>query len=140
VTHLAITSQHLATHRAEVELVGELDIETAPQLRGTVAHLIAAGYVHLAINLHGLDFLDSTGLGVLVTTLKKLRAQGGSLSLSCSNPQILRTFRTTALDKVFDISCPTDASKPQTPRRRTASPSTTGAAPDLGSPEHQTPA
>jgi anti-sigma B factor antagonist len=87
VTQLTTSSRKRASRLAEVDVVGEFDIETAPRLRQVVAHLIEAGYVHLDINLQGLDFLDSTGLSVLVSSLKKLRTQGGSLRLICSNQQ-----------------------------------------------------
>ena len=108
MTQLAVTSQRLAGRHAEIDLLGELDIETAPRLRQTVAHLIQAGYVQLVIDMQGLDFLDSTGLSVLVSTLKNVHAQDGSLRLICNNPHTLQALRTTGLDKVFDISCPTD--------------------------------
>jgi anti-sigma B factor antagonist len=68
VTQLTTSSRKLASRLAEVDVVGEFDIETAPRLRQVVAHLIEAGYVHLDINLQGFDFLDSTGLSVLVSS------------------------------------------------------------------------
>ena len=48
-------------------------------------------------------FLDSTGLGVLVGGLKRVRAHDGSLDLACTREQILKIFRITGLTKVFGI-------------------------------------
>jgi anti-sigma B factor antagonist len=49
------------------------------------------------------EFLDSTGLGVLVGGLKKVRAHDGSLQLVCSQERLLKIFRITGLAKVFVI-------------------------------------
>jgi anti-sigma B factor antagonist len=49
------------------------------------------------------DFLDSTGLGVLVGGLKRLREDGGSLALVINTPRILRIFQIIGLTKAFDI-------------------------------------
>ncbi len=48
-------------------------------------------------------FLDSTGLGVLVGGLKRVRAHDGSLDLVCAQQRILRIFRITGLTQVFGI-------------------------------------
>jgi anti-sigma B factor antagonist len=57
----------------------------------------------LVIELPGAQFLDSTGLGVLVGGLKKVRSLGGELSLVCSQERILKVFRITGLTSVFPI-------------------------------------
>ena len=49
------------------------------------------------------EFLDSTGLGVLVGALKRLRAAGGTLGLVCAHERLLKIFRITALDRVFAL-------------------------------------
>jgi anti-sigma B factor antagonist len=49
------------------------------------------------------DFLDSTGLGVLVGGLKRVRSHDGSLHLVCTQEKILKVFRITGLTKVFPI-------------------------------------
>ena len=51
----------------------------------------------------GVDFLDSTGLGVLVGGLKRARSHEGSLQLVCDQEKILKVFRITGLTKVFPI-------------------------------------
>jgi anti-sigma B factor antagonist len=53
--------------------------------------------------MEGVEFLDSTGLGVLVGALKRARAGGGSVGLACNQPKILKIFNVTGLEKVFTI-------------------------------------
>jgi anti-sigma B factor antagonist len=57
----------------------------------------------IVVNLEKVGFLDSTGLGVLVGGLKRVRAHDGSLDLVCTREQILKIFRITGLTKVFGI-------------------------------------
>ena len=58
---------------------------------------------HLVVNLEKVGFLDSTGLGVLVGGLKRVRAHDGSLDLVCTQQRILKIFRITGLTEVFGI-------------------------------------
>jgi anti-sigma B factor antagonist len=53
--------------------------------------------------MEGVEFLDSTGLGVLVGGLKRVRAHDGWIDLVCTQGRILRIFRITGLNKVFSI-------------------------------------
>jgi len=89
--------------RSVVCVVGEVDVYTAPQLRERLSDLVAAGEHHLVVDLTGVDFLDSTGLGVLVGGLNRVRGHGGSLALVCSTERILKVFRITGLTGVFPI-------------------------------------
>jgi anti-sigma B factor antagonist len=86
-----------------VEVRGEIDVYTAPRLREQLVDLVANGNYHLVVDMEGVDFLDSTGLGVLVGGLKRVRAHDGSLRLVCSQERILKIFRITGLTKVFPI-------------------------------------
>ncbi len=82
---------------------GEIDVYTAPKLRDKITELVAAGTYRIVIDLQAVEFLDSTGLGVLVGGLKKVRAHDGSLKLVCSQERLLKIFRITGLSKVFEI-------------------------------------
>ena len=66
---------------AVLRVRGEIDICTAPELREHVIKLVADGVRHITADLRAVDFLDSTGLGALVGSLKRLREQDGSLTL-----------------------------------------------------------
>jgi anti-sigma B factor antagonist len=95
--------------RVVLHVTGEIDVATAPRLRERTVALVAQGQRHLVIDLDGVDFLDSTGLGVLVGTLKRLRSQDGTLALVCSRPSILKVFEITELTKIFDMHPSIDA-------------------------------
>ncbi|WP_110207439.1 anti-sigma factor antagonist [Nocardioides daejeonensis] len=92
-----------------VAVEGEIDVYTAPKLRDALTELVAGGTYHLVIDMEGVEFLDSTGLGVLVGGLKKVRAHDGSLRLVCTQERLLKIFRITGLAKVFAIHDTTDA-------------------------------
>jgi anti-sigma B factor antagonist len=89
---------------AVLRVTGEVDLYTAPMLRERIRELAASGAVHLIADLGPVDFLDSTGLGVLVGGLKRLREDGGSLALVITTPRILRIFQIIGLTKAFEIS------------------------------------
>jgi anti-sigma B factor antagonist len=89
--------------RTVVSVAGEIDVYTAPRLREEITELVAAGTYDLVIDMSGVEFLDSTGLGVLVGGLKKVRAHEGSLQLVCNQDRLLKIFRITGLAKVFVI-------------------------------------
>lgn len=97
----------LATHQvgdhSVVEITGEIDVYTAPKLRDHLSELVGHGQSSIVIDLDQVDFLDSTGLGVLVGGLKKVRAVDGSLSIVCTQERLLKIFRITQLSKVFNI-------------------------------------
>ncbi len=95
--------------RTVVAVGGEIDVYTAPKLRDTITELVAAGNYDLVIDMERVEFLDSTGLGVLVGGLKKVRAHDGSLELICNQDRLLKIFRITGLAKVFTIHASPDA-------------------------------
>jgi anti-sigma B factor antagonist len=86
-----------------LSLSGEIDIATAPRVRERLYALLAEGNERLIVDLDDVGFLDSTGLGVLVGGLKKVRAHDGSMELICSQDRLLKIFRITGLAKVFTI-------------------------------------
>ncbi len=85
------------------EVRGEVDLYSAPQLKQAVYETIDAGRTKLVFDLNALDFMDSTGLGILVASLKRLTTEGGQLKLVCNRDNILKIFKITGLDKVFEI-------------------------------------
>jgi anti-sigma B factor antagonist len=86
-----------------VSIYGELDVASAPALRERLVELVTQGYHHLVLDLEGLDFLDSTGLGAIISALKRARTNGGDLRLVCTQSRIRRLFEITALDKAFPL-------------------------------------
>jgi anti-sigma B factor antagonist len=99
---LSVTSREQGG-RTVVEVGGEIDVYTAPVLRERLNDLVGEGHHHLVVDMEHVDFLDSTGLGVLVGALKRLRAANGTFGLVCAKEPLLKIFRITALDQVFPI-------------------------------------
>lgn len=100
---LMLNEYSAAAGRTVIEVSGEIDVYTAPRLREALISLVEAGNYRLIVDMEGVEFLDSTGLGVLVGGLKRVRAHDGSIDLVCTQGRILRIFRITGLSKVFDI-------------------------------------
>jgi anti-sigma B factor antagonist len=82
---------------------GEVDVYTSPQLKQDIIELAEKGIKHLIINLSEVEYLDSTGLGVLIGGLKRLRENDGNMALVGPGMRISRIFEITGLDKIFDI-------------------------------------
>ena len=86
-----------------IELGGEVDLYTAPEFKERMVELIESGKKQIVVDLSKATFIDSTTLGVLVGGLKRLRPEGRTLALVCSDPNITKIFEITGLDKVFPI-------------------------------------
>lgn len=86
-----------------VDVCGEIDVDSSSRLRKRLVDLLHDYDRRLVINLENVEFIDSTGLGVLVGVLKRVRVRDHSLILVCGNDGLLRLFEMTGLTKVFDI-------------------------------------
>ncbi|HYO38922.1 MAG TPA: STAS domain-containing protein [Nocardioidaceae bacterium] len=87
---------------------GEIDFATGPRLRESITENLVAGRVNLVVDLLGVEFIESTGLGALIGGRRRAEALNGSLSLVCGEDQLLEVFRITGLDKVFAIYASVD--------------------------------
>ncbi len=88
--------------RSIVTVVGELDIHAAPRLQEAL-DVVLDRQDAVVVDLSGVPFIDSTGLGVLVTTLKRVREGGGSLDVVAAAPRVLKVFAITGLDVVIPM-------------------------------------
>jgi len=88
---------------AVLRVAGEIDVYTAPELRERFIRLIDDGTRHIIADLRDVDFLDSTGLGALVGSLKRLRLRDGSLDLVTGGGRILQIFQVTGLTRAFAL-------------------------------------
>ncbi len=86
---------------AVLRIAGDIDVYTAPILRERIRDLAAKGAVHVIADLSRVDFLDSTGLGVLVGGLKRLREHDGSLTPVISSARLLRILQITGLTTIL---------------------------------------
>ena len=92
-----------------VSVYGEVDVATSPDLRERLIELINEGHHQLVLDLEGVDFLDSTGLGTIIGALKRARTHGGDLRLVCTETRITRLFEITGLDKAVPLLPTLDA-------------------------------
>lgn len=89
---------------AVLRLTGELDMATAPQLRRELLGLIERGVRSVTVDLAKLDFIDSSGLNVLVSGLKQFREHGGELTVRSPSPSAKKVFEITGLTQIFAIT------------------------------------
>lgn len=82
---------------------GEIDLVSQSRLKDVINDLVVAREVDIVIDLEETTFLDSTGLGALIGARRKTHAFRGSFALVCTQPNLLKVFRITSLDKVFAI-------------------------------------
>lgn len=86
-----------------LELTGEVDVYTAPQVKSHLIDLVNENQFKIVVDLNNVDFMDSSGLGVLVGGLKRVKPHEGVIAIACQKEKILKIFRITGLDKVFPI-------------------------------------
>lgn len=86
-----------------VAVAGELDALSAPQLDEHLTEVLNDSPKRLVVDLTEVDFLDSTGLGVLIKTLTHLRENDGDLALVATSPRILKVLSITGMDQIMTV-------------------------------------
>jgi len=86
-----------------VSVAGELDAHSAPALEAELDPVTAVAGARVVVDLTDVAFIDSTGLGVLVATLKHVREVDGHLHVVVSRPRVLKVFTLTGLDAVIAL-------------------------------------
>lgn len=87
-----------------VRLAGELDHHSAAQVRSSIESEFEKGiYYHLVLNLADLDFMDSSGLGVILGRYKKVTELGGRMTLCSIQPSIYRLMEMSGLFRILSI-------------------------------------
>jgi len=85
-------------------LAGDVDVATAPRLRDRLVQLITDGPPRLVVDMSGLSFIDSMGLGALVSGLKRARAHDGDLRLAGPTDHVAKVLAITRLDLAFVVA------------------------------------
>jgi len=100
----SVTTIELVGDVYVVTLRGEIDAFTAPSLREDLRHLVEdTGAVSVVVDLEAVVFLDSSALGALVGTLRRLRERDGQLRIVQPGTAASRIFELTGLDAVLDL-------------------------------------
>jgi anti-sigma B factor antagonist len=82
--------------------VGELDAFTVSQFRQALADL--ASSARLVIDMSGIPFIDSAGLGALIGGIRRTRELGGDVAVACDRPTLVRLLRTTGFDRIVSVT------------------------------------
>ncbi|WP_419924450.1 STAS domain-containing protein [Candidatus Poriferisocius sp.] len=86
-----------------LSVTGEIDMATAPRFRQRLLALISTGAQNVVIDLTEVDFIDSTGLGVLMGAAKRVRSAGGDIRLVSVGSRLADLIELTRLDRVLDV-------------------------------------
>ena len=100
---LDISTREVEDKLAVIKVRGDVDIYTAPQLRETIHKVVDAGRSDVIVDLGGVDFIDSTGLGVLIGGLRRARERGGELVIASPSERVRRILEITDLRRIFRI-------------------------------------
>lgn len=87
----------------DINLEGELDVSTADKLKEYLHNLVGEEVVDMKINLSDLEYIDSTGLGVMIGVLKKLRTNDKEIYIINPKSNVKKIFTITGLDKIFKV-------------------------------------
>ena len=80
-----------------------IDAHNSGELKDSILHLIEQGEVNIIVQLESVRFIDSSGLGALLSGYKNAAAKSGKFALACCRPQVLSMFELTRLNRVFEI-------------------------------------
>ncbi len=86
-----------------IRVTGEIHATTAPALAAPLDDAVRHGKTLMVLDLTAVEFIDSTGLSVLLNGLRQVTRVRGRMALACTNPTVLRLFEITRLDATFDI-------------------------------------
>lgn len=87
----------------EIKIKKSFSVDEAAIFRTEINKLIESGEINFILNFSECEFIDSTGLGVIVAAYKKCAEKGGTIKLSSLKEQVLKIFKLTRLDRVFEI-------------------------------------
>lgn len=125
VADFSCTSERLPSGWAVVVVSGDVDLLSAPTLRVNLLAAVKEYSTNLVVDMTGVTFIDSSGLGALVAAWRRARAEGGSVRLAGMRDHVRRVFDLTSLDRIFSIYNTVDAATRDTtgePRPRTGLP------------------
>jgi anti-sigma B factor antagonist len=103
VPHFELHEETAASGTLVINVSGEIHVSTAPRFSQRLQETIDNGNRRIVLDLGAVEFIDSTGLSVLLSGLRRVTQLQGRMALVCTNPTVLRLFQITSLDETFDI-------------------------------------
>ncbi|MDP2712655.1 MAG: STAS domain-containing protein [Solirubrobacteraceae bacterium] len=103
VPHFELSEETTPDGAHVIRISGEIHVTTAPQFSQRLTDAIEGGRNALVLDMSSVEFIDSTGLSVLLNGLRMVTQNRGGLAIVCTNPTVLRLFQITNLDETFDI-------------------------------------
>ena len=100
---VALATEAPGADHAVLEVKGDLDIATAPELRARIGDLMGQGVRHLELDLEGCDFLDSAGMGALLWASHRLHAVGGDLVALHVHGAPARTLEISGVERIVAV-------------------------------------
>jgi anti-sigma B factor antagonist len=98
-----------------VSVSGELDRDTRPQLQDFLEDVVDQGARRVVLDLAEVPFMDSSGLGLQVDALKRLRDEGGRLCLAAVQESVRNVLALSAVDRVVDVYDTVEAAEDDMP-------------------------
>ncbi|HLL66394.1 MAG TPA: STAS domain-containing protein [Micromonosporaceae bacterium] len=86
-----------------VQVAGEVDLSTEPELRRDLAAVVEREMAQVVVDLTGVAFLDSTGLGLLVWAFRRMQDRGGGLCLAGPQASVAKLLDLTSLDRLITV-------------------------------------
>lgn len=103
VPHFELSEESSGSGAHIIRVRGEIHVSTAPEFTQRLTTAIDSGKTAVVLDMAGVEFIDSTGLSVLLNGLRLVNQMHGRMALVCTNPTVLRLFQITSLDGTFDI-------------------------------------
>jgi anti-sigma B factor antagonist len=101
--HFRLSEENVDDKTHVIVVSGEIHVSTAPEFSRLLNDAIGEGKTQVVLDLSAVEFIDSTGLSVLLNGLRRVTRCGGRMALVCTNPTVLRLFVITRLDSTFLI-------------------------------------
>jgi len=84
-------------------VVGQVDVRSAASMRRHLLELVGAGHMSVVVDLSAVDFMDSSGLNVLVGAVRATRPTGGAIRVVAASRHLRQLFEVTGLHKILDL-------------------------------------
>jgi anti-sigma B factor antagonist len=103
VPHFELHEETAVSGTHVMNIRGEIHVTTAPRFSQSLQAAIDDGHSAIVLDLSEVEFIDSTGLSVLLNGLRRVNQLQGAMAIVCANPTVLRLFQITNLVETFDI-------------------------------------